>query len=123
VTTAEKVVDDAASFASTENCRELLSLGARLAEALAGSGGDVDRTREIVKAYAEQAPEEIRAAFRVISDAYDEIAEAIGDVDLTPGETPSPETLEKLQQATAGIDQGAVAKASADIAAWVEANC
>src|SRR5918992_228184 len=73
--------------------------GVKVAAALGGTGGaDLEETEAFLNEFADNAPEEIRGDFEVIADSYAKIADALGDVDVTSGETPSPEALEKLQE-------------------------
>jgi hypothetical protein len=59
----------------------------------------------------------------VLADNFKEFADALQGVDLSSGETPSPEVLAKLQEAAANMDEPAVQEASQNIEAWVQANC
>jgi hypothetical protein len=111
-------------FASSANCQKLLTLMANVSGALAGTGSfDVEQTRRTIDAYAETAPEEIRGDFRVVAEAYAKIADALGDIKIAPGETPSPEALQRLQEVASELDQEAVTTANTNITAWVAKNC
>ena len=68
-------------------------------------------------------PEEIRADFQTINEAFGTLVEALKGVDLSGGKTPDAATLAKLQQAMAKIDQAKVTAANAHITAWVQQNC
>lgn len=116
--------DDVTNVASADDCRELVELGSKLAQALGGSGGDdVERTKEFLNEFADRAPEEVREDFKVLAEAYAKIIDAIGDLDLKPGETPSPEVILKLQQIGSEVDQEKLQEASENIQRWSEENC
>jgi hypothetical protein len=103
-------------------CTELAGLGAQLQSAM-GNAGDLDSTSEVFDELADRVPEEIREDFQVLADNFKEFAEALEGVDLSSGATPDAETLAKLQQAVASMDQPAVEEASNNIEAWVQENC
>jgi hypothetical protein len=106
-----------------EDCLELGKVGAAVSSALSGSGADTEDTVNFFNEFADRAPEEIRDDFQIIADAYAKIAEALGDVNLAAGETPSPEALQKLQEVSSQINQAEVTEASNNISAWVQENC
>jgi len=103
-------------------CAEFAGLGAKLQSAF-GVGGDVDSASEVFDELADRVPEEIRDDYRVLADNFRQFADALEGVDLTSGETPSPETLAKLQEAAAAMDQPEIQQASDNIEAWVQENC
>jgi hypothetical protein len=103
-------------------CAEFAGLGAKLQSAF-GVGGDVDSAAEVFDELADRVPEEIREDYQVLADNFREFADALEGVDLASGETPSPETLAKLQEAAASMDQPEVQQASENIEAWVQENC
>jgi hypothetical protein len=109
----------------SDECQELIQASASLSQAL-GSGGtdsELDDVSTFFDEFAEEAPEEIRADFQVLADAYEAYAEAIAGIDLQAGETPDPEALQQLQEALESIDQAEVTAASERISAWTTENC
>jgi hypothetical protein len=123
-TTGESEEEPELDFASTENCRELAELGVKVSTALSGAGdSSVEDTKKFLDAFADDAPEEIRDDFRVVAEAYAKIADALADVDVSPGETPSAEDAAKLQQVASEIDQPALEQANTNITTWVNENC
>lgn len=110
-------------FSGSEECRELVGLGAKVTQALGGAGGDLEDTQEFMDAFADDAPEEIREDFQVIAEAYGKIAEALEGVDLSSGEQPDPEAMAELQQLSTELDQPRIQEANENITAWVEENC
>jgi hypothetical protein len=101
-------------------CAEFAGLSARLQNALSGSGDlDADAFDEL----ADQVPEEIRDDYEVLAANFRELAEALEDLDLSSGETPSPEDLAKLQEVSQSLDTPEVREAAENIEAWAEENC
>jgi hypothetical protein len=121
-TTTDETDDDDFSGLASEDCVELATASAGLGQAFAAPGSDLESS-ESFQELADRVPDEIRDDYQVLAAAYSTYVEAIGDLDLDLGETPSAETLQALQQALASIDQQAVAEASESIAAWAEENC
>jgi len=124
-TTTDTDDSDDFDLASGE-CAELVEAGTKLSEAFGAAGGtdgDFDDVSTFFDEFADSAPEEIRADFQILADAWDEYADILPDLQVEPGETPDPEALAQLQQALAAIDQEEVAAASERISAWAEANC
>ena len=114
---------DTSGLAGSEECRELVTLGSKVTEALGGSGdANLEETQEFLDGFADDAPEEIRDDFEVIAEAYGKIAEALEGVDLT-STTPDPEALAKLQELSSEIDQAELQEANTNITAWVTENC
>jgi hypothetical protein len=118
----DMTTDDDLSGLASEDCIELATASAGLGQAFAAPGSQLEGA-EAFEELADQVPEEIRDDWQVLADAYSEYADALGDVDLSAGETPDAGALQELQQALASIDQPAVAEASESIAAWARANC
>ena len=120
--------DTSSTEASLEGCTELADLSAKFTQALgaATSGSampDLEETAKIYEDFADQVPEEIRDAFRTFAAAFATYADVLQDVDLTPGETPDPETLQKLADAAQAFNDTELTAATAEIEAWVKENC
>jgi hypothetical protein len=109
----------------TGDCRELVEAGAALSQAFsaAGSDPDLEASGETFQAFADDAPEEIRADLQIMADFYDEYIAALRDAGLEAGETPSPEDIAAFQQALASINSAEFAAASARFSTWATANC
>jgi len=101
-------------------CAELAGIGSRLAQSLTGQTGDLGAAADALDEIAEQVPEEISDDYAVIAANFEKIAEALEGVDLS---SPNAETVEKFQQATASLDSEEVTEATANVQAWVTANC
>jgi hypothetical protein len=124
-TTEETDTDTVGDSIESEDCQELINASASLSQALgsAGTDSDLDDVSTFFDEFAEEAPEEIRADFQVLADAYEAYAEAIEGIDLQSGQTPDPEALQQLQDALTSIDQEEVTAASERISAWANENC
>jgi hypothetical protein len=113
------------SFASGD-CLELVQSSQELTQALSATGsgtGDLKDAAKVFQAFVDKAPDEIKADLQVLADAYVVYADALGDLDLKAGETPSAETLAKLQQAASKIDNAKVSAASKRLSTWADENC
>ncbi len=124
-TTEETDTDTVGDSLASEDCQELINASASLSRAFgsAGADSDLEDVSTFFDEFAEEAPEEIRADFQVLADAYEAYAEAIEGIDLQSGQTPDPETLQQLQDALTSIDQEEVTAASERISAWANENC
>jgi len=121
----EAETDASGSFA-TEDCLEAIGAFSKLGQALAASGSstdDVEESSRIFQAFADAAPDEIREDFRVLADAYTAYIEVVSGLDLQPGEIPSAEQLQELQQAAEPFNRPEVIAASDRVSAWTTANC
>jgi hypothetical protein len=112
----------------SEECLSLASSGAKFSEAFeaasnAGAEGDLSQYTEAFDEYAKEAPEEIRDDLETIGENIGKYAEAIKDLDLSGGGVPSADQLQKLQQLASDFNGSDMQKASANVQAWVTANC
>jgi hypothetical protein len=124
-TTEETDTETVGDSLASEDCQELINASASLSQAFGspGTDSDLDDVSTFFDEFAEEAPEEIRADFQVLADAYAAYAEAIEGIDLQSGQTPDPEALQQLQDALTSIDQEEVTAASERISAWANENC
>ena len=125
-TTDDTTTDDDVGDLASGECADLVESGQKLSQAL-GAGTptdeDFDDVSRFFDEFADSAPEEIRADFLILAKAWKVYADVLPDLQVDPGETPDPEALAKLQQATASIDQEEFAAASERITAWTTENC
>jgi hypothetical protein len=127
-TTDETTTDtdnDLGAFASGE-CAELVQASQALGAALAAagsSGSDLTESSEAFQEFVDKAPEEIRADVQILADAYAKYADALQDIDLQSGETPSAEDVEQLTQAMEAVDQAEVTAAAQRLSTWATENC
>ena len=136
-TTDTAIVEDDSSTETTDDdatttsdgielegeCAEFAGLSAKLSQALGGSSSDLSSATEVFDELADQVPDEIRDDYEVLAANFRELAEALEGVDLTSGETPSPEVLAQLQEVTQSLDTPEVREATANIEAWAAENC
>jgi hypothetical protein len=124
-TETDETDTDATDGLATGECQELVDASTQLSQAFgsAGASGDLGDSSEFFDEFADRAPEEIRGDFQILAEAYSEYADALGDVDLQSGVTPSAEDLQALQEALRSIDQEEVTAASQRIADWATENC
>lgn len=125
-TTTDETETDASGSLATEDCLEAIGAFSKLGQALAASGSssdDVEESSRIFQAFADAAPDEIREDFRVLADAYADYIEVLSGLDLQPGEVPSAEQLQELQQAAESFNQPELIAASDRMSAWTTENC
>jgi hypothetical protein len=120
-TTSETTDDDEISLSG--KCAEFAGLGAKISAAMSGGNAGLDEASALFDELASQVPGEIKADFKVIADNFAKLADALKEIDLAPGETPSPDDLAKLQELTASLDSAEVQQASANIEKWAQKNC
>ncbi len=110
-------------LASAKNCRDLANLSQKFSTAFSGSanGADIKRQAALFEEFADKAPSDIRADFKVIADYFSKIADVAGS--LKAGATPDPATIAKLQKLSTEVDQAKLTQASQNISTWVQKNC
>jgi hypothetical protein len=91
--------------------------------AAAGSGGSSEDAAESLRAFAEQAPEEIRDDFEVLAQAVGKYFDELQDLGLSSGEQPSAEDIAKLSAAAAAFNDADVQAANENVSAWADENC
>ena len=119
-TTGASTDDD---ISLTGKCAEFAGLGAKISQAMAGGNAGLGDASKLFDELAAQVPDEIEDDFQVIADNFAKIADALKDVDLSSGATPSAEDLEKLQELAKTLDSAEVQEASANIEKWTQENC
>lgn len=118
---------DAAGF--SEGCKKVaelsLALSAAFGSATSGTGADdVENTAEAYTKVADDAPEEIRGAFKTIAVALAKFAEVSKKLNLSSGATPDADALTKLAEAsTETFDNPEFKKAGEAIEKWATENC
>lgn len=116
---------DLDAFLSGE-CQELVAAYAALSQAFAaasGGGEDFTEQSQAFQAFADDAPDEIRADIETLAEAYAEYAGIIGDLGVQPGEIPDADDLEALSEAAASFNSAGVTAASERLSAWTTENC
>lgn len=111
----------------TGDCLSLAKVSARFSEAMtkatSGNAGGVEAASKAFEELAGEAPEAVRDDFKALGEAFAVYAEALKGLGLKAGTAPTAEQIKKLGEAAKSLDQERVDKASADIDAWVQANC
>ncbi|MGL6278464.1 MAG: hypothetical protein ACRC50_02775 [Gaiella sp.] len=116
-------VDLGAIGGLSEECTELVAIGAKISQAVGTQGGDIDTSVDYFTELADAAPDEIKDDLEVFADQFAEFAKAVQGLDLSGGTTPSAEDVQKLQEASAAFDDPKLQEASANIEAWAKENC
>jgi hypothetical protein len=104
-------------------CAQFAGISSKLAQSLSGQDANMEDAAKAFADIADQVPDEIKDDYQVIAENFAKIAEALKGVDLTSGQTPSPEALAKLQELSKTMDSAEVQQASQHIEAWVSEHC
>jgi hypothetical protein len=104
-------------------CAQFAGISSKLAQSLSGQDANMEDAAKAFADIADQVPDEIKDDYQVIAENFSKIAEALKGVDLTSGQTPSPEALAKLQELSKTMDSAEVQQASQHIEAWVSEHC
>ena len=129
-TTTEESTDtsgtdtDAFNFAS-EDCQSLVKAYVGLSAAIAAASGGQDVSGDIEKfsEYVDEVPEEIRGDVQTIAAAYGTFADELKDIGYTPGEVPTADQLQKLQDASGSLGTSEVQAAGEHLSTWTTENC
>lgn len=76
-----------------------------------------------LEAMAEAAPQEIREDFRVVAKELGNFYEALAEIGIESGQTPTADQIAELSTLAEVIDEEAFNEASDAIDAWFEENC
>ncbi len=87
------------------------------------SGDDLDESSQAFTEFAENAPDEIRSDLEIMAETYAAYVEALEDIGLDPGETPTAEQAVEFQQALSSVDLEEFSAASQRFTTWAAANC
>lgn len=99
------------------------AFGAAVASSLGTGEGELGETADLYKAFAENAPDELKDDFETLADVMADYATALADLDIGAGETPSAEQIAKLAQIGQSLSTTEAQEASAAISAWTQENC
>jgi hypothetical protein len=127
-TTDGETTDTDADFDfANEDCRSLvaafLGVSQAFAAAAGGSNEELQEQAEAFSQYADDVPEEIQADVQTLADAYGQYIDVIQDAGLEPGEIPTAEQAQELQEALASVGTADVTAASERLSAWTTENC
>lgn len=98
---------------------------AAVSQAMSGEAGDLSTSLAQLKAFAEAAPEEIRADLMLVYQGYGEFMAATQDAGYDPssGQPPPPEAAAAMQAATLKLQEADFKAASDRVQAWFASNC
>ena len=110
---------------TSEDCQSLVKafVGLSAAVGAASSGQDVSTEVEAFAKYADEVPEDIRADVQTLAGAYDEFISKLKDIGYTPGQVPTAEQVQQLQEASKSVGGQEVQAASERLNAWTTENC
>ncbi len=111
------------ALTSSANCAQLSNVGQAFAQAMQGASGDLPKSAEIFKKFADATPSDIKPDFEVVAAALQKYADALKGVDLTSGKVPDAATIAKLTKLSTELDTAALTKAETNISTWASKNC
>lgn len=93
--------------------------------AMSGSTGDLDQSLTQLQAFADAAPEEVRADLLLVYQGYGEFMTAMQESGYDPssGEAPSAEAIAAMEAASQTLDDPEFTAASDRVSAWFATNC
>jgi hypothetical protein len=121
-TETETETSASGSFASGD-CLKLSDATSKLGEAAGATGKgaeSLEKSAELYQQLVAEIPEAIRPDVQVVANAYSKYVDAVKDLDLESGKTPSVQDLTKIQQALAAIVTPEVIASSQHIATWTQ---
>jgi hypothetical protein len=115
-TTSTETTSTPTTAINSEKCRELTDAIQNISSSLTGGdAADIERTAKLFDELAKTGPEEIRADFAVLADAYHKIAKIAGK-----GKNITPEEAQKL---ASELDTAKITQAAQNISTWLQKNC
>jgi len=108
------------------DCRKLAQAGQEFAQSMSSATTDKEKlqqAKQLYQSFVDKAPSDIKPDLQVLADAYSKIVDAVGKIDIKPGQTPDAATIQKFQDALASIDNAKVQEASQHLTTWVTSNC
>ena len=130
--TTEETTDDGTATSgdfdfADEDCRGLvaafLGVSQAFAAAAGGSDAELQEQAEAFSEFADDVPEEIRADVQTLADAYGQYIDVLQDAGLQPGELPTAEQAQQLQDALQAVGTTDVTAASERLGTWTTENC
>jgi len=119
--TTEETTDDGTATSgdfdfADEDCRGLvaafLGVSQAFAAAAGGSDAELQEQAEAFSEFADDVPDEIRADVQTLADAYGQYIDVLQDAGLQPGELPTAEQAQQLQDALQAVGTADVTAAS-----------
>lgn len=125
--TAEETETEGSVEGLSGECSDLVkasqAFGAAVASSLGTGEGELGETADLFKAFAENAPDELKDDFEMLADVMAGYATELADLDIGAGETPSAEQIAKLAEIGQSLSTTEAQEASAAISAWAQENC
>jgi hypothetical protein len=127
-TTEDDGTDTDADFDfADEDCRSLvaafLGVSQAFAAAAGGSDAELEEQAEAFAEYADDVPDEISDDVATLAAAYGQYIEVLQDAGIQPGQIPTAEQAQQLQDALASVGTADVTAASERLSAWTTENC
>jgi hypothetical protein len=130
-TTTEESTDtsgtdtDATFNFASEDCQSLVKAYVGLSAAIAAASGGQDVTGDIEKfsQYVDEVPEEIKGDVQTLAAAYSTFADELKDIGYTPGQVPTADQIQKLQDASESVGTSEVQAAGERLSTWTTENC
>lgn len=123
---------DGGGIAGTIDAAECAEVAAAMAaavqglpQAIAGDVPDLGTSVEELQAFAEAAPEEIRADLQTIAEGYASVMQVLQDAGFDPagGEPPSAEVIAQITQAAAELETEDFRAALGRVEAYLQGGC
>lgn len=98
---------------------------AAVPQAMSGEAGDLTTSLAQLQAFAEAAPERMRADLMLVYQAYGEFVTAMQNAGYDPssGQPPPPQAIAAMQSASQKLQDPDVKAASDRLTAWFASNC
>jgi hypothetical protein len=134
-TTDETTTDDTTTDDGTgtdfdfadDDCQALVAAYVAVSQAFAaaagGTGEDLSEQADAFAEFADEVPDEIRADVQTIATAYGQYIDALQSAGIEPGEIPTAEQAQELQDALQDVGSADVTAASERLNAWTTENC
>jgi hypothetical protein len=117
----------APSLASSKNCVQLLSLGAKFAQAFSAPTGsakaNITDEAKAFEAMAAAAPSDIRGDFMTIATAFSAYAKAFAKAGIKAGTMPTAAQLAQVEGAAKSFSTPKLKAAEQHLSAWGRKNC
>jgi len=110
-----------------DDCQALVAafvgVSGAFAAAASGASDDLSEQAEAFSEYADDVPDEIRADVELLASAYGQYVDVIQDAGIQPGQLPTAEQAQQLQDALQDVGGEDVTAASERLSAWTTQNC
>ena len=110
---------------ASEDCQNLVKAYVGLSAAVAAASGGQDVSGDIEKfaQYVDEVPDEIRDDVKTIAAAYTTFLDELEKIGYKPGEVPTADQIQALQDASQSVGSPEVQAASERLTAWTNENC